>query len=56
MKKYIVQTSSILVEEYTIDAKSEDDARDKWSCGEYLYVKPTDQMSSQIERVWEDTK
>ena len=28
MKEYIVKTSSILVEEFTIEAKSSDEARD----------------------------
>ena len=53
MKTFIVKTSSILVEEFTIEAKSDDEARDKWCCGEYLDVQQTDQMSSQIEDTWE---
>jgi len=53
VKTFIVKTSSILVEEFTIEAKSDDEARDKWCCGEYLDVQQTDQMSSQIEDTWE---
>ena len=54
MKTFIVKTSSIRVEEFTIEADSDDEARDKWCCGEYLDVKQTDQMSSQIEDVREE--
>jgi len=53
MKEYIVMTSSILVEEFTVEAKSADEARDKWCEGDYTDVKQTDQMSTQIEEVKE---
>tara|TARA_B100000900_G_scaffold291858_1_gene250743 strand:+ start:1362 stop:1526 length:165 start_codon:yes stop_codon:yes gene_type:complete len=53
MTEYIVKTSSILVEEFTVEAKSQDEARDKWCEGDYLDVKQTDQMSTQIEEVKE---
>tara|TARA_R110002020_G_scaffold332157_2_gene547555 strand:+ start:3492 stop:3659 length:168 start_codon:yes stop_codon:yes gene_type:complete len=53
MKTFIVKTSSILVEEFTIEANSDDEARDKWCSGEYLDVTQTEQMSSQIEDTWE---
>jgi len=53
MKEYIVKTSSILVEEFTVEAKSEDEARDKWCESDYKDVKQTDQMSTQIEEVKE---
>ncbi len=52
-KEYIVMTSSILVEEFTVEAKSADEARDKWCEGDYTDVKQTDQMSTQIEEVKE---
>jgi len=53
MKEYIVMTSSILVEEFTVEAKSADEARDKWCDGYHKDVKQTDQMSTQIEEVRE---
>ena len=53
MREYIVKTSSILVEEFTVEAKSADDARDEWCAGNYTDVKQTDQMSTQIEEVKE---
>ena len=53
MKEYIIRTSSILVEDFTIEAKSEEEAKDKWCEGEYLDVEQTDQINTQIENVWE---
>jgi len=56
VKTFIVKTSSILVEEFTIEAKSDDEARDKWCEGEYLDVQQIEQMSTQIEDTWEEEK
>jgi len=53
-KEYIVQTSKIVVENYTIFAKSEDDARNKWSENKFKKVEKIDELSQQIEQVWEE--
>ena len=36
MKEYIVTSSAIVLNEYTIKAKSEKQARDKWEQGDYI--------------------
>lgn len=56
MTEYIVKTSSILFEEFKVKAKSRDEALDKWCEGDYLDVKQTDQISTQIEEVYDLTK
>ena len=53
MKDYIVKCSSIVVKEYTVKAKSEEDARDKWAESRFISCEETDEMSTQIEEVWE---
>ena len=52
-KNYIVKCSSIVVKEYTVKAKSEEEARNRWAESDFIGCEQTDEMSTQIEEVWE---
>ena len=53
MKDYIVQCSSVVVKEYHVQAKNKEDAKDKWAESDFIGCEQTDEMSTQIEQIWE---
>lgn len=53
MKQYIVSSSAIVLNEYTIVAKSKEQAQDKWEQGEYIGFERIEEVSEQFEGVKE---
>ena len=53
MTEYIVKTSATLIEEFVVEAKSKDEAKDKWCKSDYLDVQQTEINDPQIEEVRE---
>lgn len=54
MKKYIVSSSAIVLNEYTIEAESEEQAKDKWEQGDYIGFERKEEVSEQYEGVKEN--
>ena len=53
MTKYIVVASSTLIEEFTVEANSEDEAIKKWCERDYTNVEQTEINDPQVENVKE---
>ena len=54
MKEYIVTSSAIVLNEYTIKAKSEEQAKDKWEQSDYIGFERKEEVSEQFEGVKEN--
>jgi hypothetical protein len=54
MKQYIVSSSAIVLNEYTIEAESEEQAKDKWEQGDYIGFERKEEVSEQFEGVKEN--
>ena len=54
MKQYIVSSSAIVLNEYTIEAESKEQAKDKWEQGEYIGFERIEEVSEQFEGVKEN--
>jgi len=54
MKEYIVTSSAIVLNEYTVKAESEKQARDKWEQGDYIGFERKEEVSEQFEGVKEN--
>ena len=54
MKQYIVSSSAIVLNEYTIEAESKEQAKDKWEQGEYIGFERKEEVSEQFEGVKEN--
>ena len=54
MKEYIVSSSAIVLNEYTVQAKSKEEAKDKWEQGDYIGFERKEEVSEQFEGVKEN--
>ena len=56
IKQYIVSSSAIVLNEYTIEAESKEQAKDKWEQGDYIGFERKEEVSEQFEGVKENER
>ena len=54
VKQYIVSSSAVVLNEYTVEAESEEQAKDKWERGDYIGFERKEEVSEQFEGVKEN--